>query len=176
MKQKIDSTLEQFDSELTQLEQNFIADINTKTDEFKTSEKGKITEKSTNFDQTVQENQDKILATLQTHKSDLDTKTNQFTSSVQGFSLSYLDEVYSRLNTLLDNLRDDLNNLSAQFDNDGKEWTDKSLETQMAVFNDFSSVLNDNFGKFSKLLADQDNLLGKMTIESELSNDQEFFC
>ncbi len=171
LKQKIDGTLNEFDSELKTIEEQFISTINSKAEEFKTNEKNKISEKRDNFDGTVQENQEKILATVTNHKTNLETLSNQFTSTIQNFSLTYLDDVYDRFKSLLDNLRADLNNLSQQFDTDGKEWTRKSLETQNLVFNDFSSVLEDNFGKFGSLLAEQDNFLNQMNMDASLDSE-----
>ena len=84
--------------------------------------------------------------------------------------MNYHDEVYNRLKALLDHLRDDLNNLSSQFDEEGKKWTKDSLDTQISVFTDFSNVLDDNFGKFGNFLADQDKLLNQMNIETEIQS------
>ena len=173
LKQKIDATLAEFDTELAKIEENFINAVNTKAEEFKNTEKGNIEQKRGNFDNTIQENQTKILNTVQGHKTGLETISNNFTSTIQNFSLSYLDEVYDRLTTLLNDLRDDLSNLSASFDNEGKEWTQKSLDTQILVFNDFSRVLDDNFSQFSQLLVNQDNLLQNMSIDNELPAQDE---
>ncbi len=172
LKQKIDNTISEFDSELKTLEENFISNINSQTQQFKETEKGKIKLKISDHDKTIQENQVKILSTVHGHKAELETLSNNFTSNIKDFSLSYLDEVYDRLRTLLNDLREDLNNLSATFDNDGKDWTKKSLDTQMNVFNDFKAVLDDNFAKFGDLLANEDQLLNQMTIDSELPNSQ----
>ena len=173
LKQKINATLAEFDAELAKIEENFVNAINAKTEEFKNTEKEKIDTKRTNYDNTIQENETKILNTVQSHKIELETISNTFTGAIQGFSLSYLDEVYDRLKTLLNNLREDLNNLSSQFDNDGKDWTKNSLDTQMSVFNDFSAVLDDNFNQYKTILANQDDLLTKMNIEQELSSQDE---
>ena len=168
LKEKINSTITELDNELQNLEKNFIDSVNAKAEEFKNTEKGKIEGKKTDFDKTVRENETKILGTVQTHKSQLESISNQFTSTIQDFSLNYLDEVYNKLKTLLNSLRDDLNNLSSQFDNDGKEWTKNSFDTQIAVFDDFSAVLDDNFGHFGLLLSSQNELTGKMTIDEDL--------
>ena len=99
--------------------------------------------------------------------------SNQFTSSIQNFSLNYLDEVYQKLKMLLDHLRNDLNNLSSQFNIDGKDWAKKSLDTQISVFADFSTILDDNLEKFSNFLSNQDKLLAQMNIEAELQTSNE---
>ena len=173
LKQNIDNTLNEFDAELKKIEENFVNAINTKNEDFKSTEKGKIDSKRTNYDSTIADNQTKILSTVQGHKTELEGLSNTFTSTIQNFSLSYLDEVYDRLKALLDALREDLNNLSAQFDMEGKEWTKKSLDTQMFLYNDFSTVLDDNFKQFGDVLAGQDQTLQKMNIDEKLTPSEE---
>lgn len=168
LKNNIDGTLAEFDTELKTIEENFISAINAKTEEFKSTEIGKITDNRTHHDDTIQQNQDKILETVSGHKANLETISNNFTSTIQNFSLTYLDSVYDRFKNLLDNLRADLNNLSQQFDANGKEWTKNSLDTQNSVFTDFSNVLEDNFGQFGSFLAEQDSFMNQMSIENDL--------
>ncbi|OLS26397.1 MAG: hypothetical protein HeimC3_09470 [Candidatus Heimdallarchaeota archaeon LC_3] len=165
LKQKIDTTIQEFDTELKTIEETYINKLKTKTESVIETEKNKVTEKKIVYDKKINSNQNRIFETVVNHKSQLNSLSDQFTSKISDFSTGYLDEIKNRLENMLNSLREDLTKFETDFKDGGKEWTSSSLESQMDSFSKFSYALHEIFQSITNSLNEQNIAFKNLVLE-----------